>query len=463
MSDLRRSIPSIDRLLLDPTFEELLSRRSRALIVSHLRRVQEELREEIARGVGEIPRAAEWYRERLLERLRAAEVRSLRGVINATGVVLHTNLGRAPLAPAAVEAMIEVASSYSNLEYDLEEGARGSRYDHAVALLCELSGAEDALVVNNNAAALVLALNTLSEAHRAVVSRGELVEIGGGFRVPEIMVRSGAELAEVGTTNRTHRSDYRRALEGGGVGALLKVHRSNFRIEGFTAEVGLEELVELAAPFGVPVINDLGSGLIDGLSDLGLPEEPTVREAVAAGADLVTLSGDKLLGGPQAGIIVGHSDLIAALRGNPLCRAFRVDKVTLAGLEATLILHRDPVRARREIPVLRMLAAQGVELEARAEGLARSIGELGVGVELVAGNSLIGGGAMPGAELPTTLVALEVPGMTGHELEEELRGGETPVIGRVIDRRLVLDPRTILEGEEEVLVQEVARIVRGQG
>src|SRR5690625_3383943 len=216
MSDLRRSIPSTDRHLLDTTYEELLSRRSRALIVSHPRRVQEELREEIARGVGEIPRAAEWYRERLLERLRAAEVRSLRGVINATGVVLHTNLGRAPLAPAAVEAMIEVASSYSNLEYDLEEGARGSRYDHAVALLCELSGAEDALVVNNNAAALVLALNTLSEAHRAVVSRGELVEIGGGFRVPEIMVRSGAELAEVGTTNRTHRSDYRRALEGGG-------------------------------------------------------------------------------------------------------------------------------------------------------------------------------------------------------------------------------------------------------
>jgi L-seryl-tRNA(Ser) seleniumtransferase len=487
MTDLRRALPSIDRLLAHEAFLPLLAASPRELVLRVVRAVQEELRAELAEngpagvaGGGSSGRAVlggipahdgRWYAARAAERLAALERPSLRPVINATGVVLHTNLGRAPQAAAARAAVERVAASFSNLEYDLEAGARGSRYDHCAALLSELTGAESALVVNNNAAALVLALNTLAEGRAAVVSRGELVEIGGAFRIPEIMRKSGARLLEVGATNKTHLSDYAAALEGtaalegvaagaaGEVGAVLKVHRSNFRIVGFSAEVPLAELVALAHTWPVPVINDLGSGLLHDLTDLGLPHEPTAGEALRAGADLVTMSGDKLLGGPQAGIILGRAELIARLRANPLCRAFRVDKLTLAALEATLALYRDPARARREIPVLRMLSLTAAEVAARAAALATRLAGSGTQAEVVAGRSLVGGGAYPEVELPTALLALEVPGLSGALLERELRLGDPAVAARVVDGRVVVDLRTVLEEEEESLLHciEAAR------
>jgi L-seryl-tRNA(Ser) seleniumtransferase len=485
----------VDRVLATEAFAPVLARAPRELVLQLVRNIQEEERETLARGevlgwlVGVLPEtltpatglelAGGWYAARVAERMAALERRSLRPVINATGVVLHTNLGRAPLAAAAVAAVEEVARSFSNLEYDLEAGKRGSRYDHCTELLCELTGAEAALVVNNNAAALVLALNTLAEGRGAVVSRGELVEIGGGFRVPEIMAKSGARLVEVGSTNRTHLADYEAALSESGdgsvgssggsrndaagvaVGAVLKVHRSNFRIEGFTAEVPLGELVALAGPRGIPVINDLGSGLIQDLTELGLPYEPTAAEAMRSGADLVTLSGDKLLGGPQAGIILGRAELIARLRANPLCRALRVDKLTLAALEATLKLYRDPTRARREIPVLRMLSWSAEEIGERARALATRLGGAGIAVELVPGMSMVGGGAYPGAELPTVLLAVEVPGCPAVALERDLRRGEPAVVARVERGRVVLDLRTVLEGEEAGLEKTLLEVSCG--
>lgn len=469
MSDPRRLLPAVDRLLATEAFAPLLARAPREVVLRLLRGVQEEERAALARGEsGESPAermaAAGWYAARVGERLAALERPSLRPVINATGVVLHTNLGRAPLAGAARAAVERVARSFSNLEYDLEAGARGSRYDHCAELLRELTGAEAALVVNNNAAALVLALNTLAEGRGALVSRGELVEIGGSFRVPEIMHKSGARLIEVGSTNKTHLADYAAVLAG--AGAVLKVHRSNFKIVGFTAEVPLAELAALAGAQGVPVIDDLGSGLLLDLTAFGLPPEPTAAESIAAGADLVTMSGDKLLGGPQAGIILGRAELIARLRANPLCRALRVDKLTLAALEATLGLYRDPARARREIPVLRMLSLTAAEVAARAALLAQRLVARGIVAELVPGSSLVGGGAYPGVELPTTLVALfgsarAGSASSGARLERTLRLGEPAVAARVLDDRVLIDLRTVLEEEEELLFEAIIAAVAG--
>lgn len=474
MTDPRRALLPIDRLLGDPAFAPLLARAPRDVVVRLLRGIQVELRNSpggVDGGEGEggarsssdidLTRDAGWYAGEVAARLAELERPTLRPVINASGVVLHTNLGRAPLAAAALEAVEEVARSFSNLEYDVDTGRRGSRYDHCTDLLSELTGAEAALVVNNNAAALVLALNTLAENRGAVVSRGELVEIGGGFRVPEIMAKSGARLVEVGSTNRTHRADYVAALDDApddGIGAVLKVHRSNFRIEGFTAEVPLAELVAIAGVKGVPVINDLGSGLIHDLTDLGLPNEPTAAEAIRAGADLVTMSGDKLLGGPQAGIVVGRAGLIDRMRSNPLCRAFRVDKLTVAALEATLMLYRDPIRARREIPVLRMLSVSAEEIGERARVLCARLTGTGFVTEIIPGRSMVGGGAYPGAELPTMLVAVEAPGYSALALEEALRRGEPAVVARVEKGRVVLDLRTVLPGEEAKLEEALRRV-----
>ncbi len=395
-----------------------------------------------------------WYAERVRTRLEASGRPSLRPVINATGVVLHTNLGRAPLARAAREAVQRAAAGYSNLEYDLEAGERGSRYDHCAGLLVELTGAEAALVVNNNAAALVLALNTLAEARGAVVSRGELVEIGGSFRVPEIMARSGARMVEVGATNRTHRADYEAAITPE-TGAILKVHRSNFRIQGFTAEVPLAELAELGRACGVPVVNDLGSGLLLDLARVGLPEEPTAGDALRTGADVVTMSGDKLLGGPQAGIVLGRGEWIARMRRNPLCRAFRVDKLTLAALEATLALYRDPDAALREIPVLRMLSLGAEALETRARTWVERLEAAGVAAETMSGASAVGGGAHPGAELPTTLVLVASARRSARAVEAALRAGEPAVVARIVDGRVALDPRTVAQEEEAALLGRV--------
>lgn len=378
---------------------------------------------------------------------------SLRPVINATGVVLHTNLGRAPLAQAAIDAITRIAGGYSNLEYDVDAGARGSRYAHCASLLRELTGAEDALVVNNCAAALVLALNTLANGRGAIISRGELVEIGGSFRIPEIMERSGARLIEVGTTNRTHVADYEQALNDATTPAvMMKVHRSNFTIEGFVAEASVAELRAIAAKARVPIVHDLGSGLLIPLDALGLTGEPTARDALRDGATIVTMSGDKLLGGPQAGIIVGERTTIAALRANPLARSYRVDKLTLAALEATLALYRDPERALREIPVLAMLGASAEALRDRARRLRDALGPLGTRVTVVDSEASVGGGAFPTARIPSIALALSGDAAA---LERRMRLGEPAVIGRVADEKLLIDVRTVGANEDAALVAAI--------
>lgn len=435
MGDGRRTLPAIGTLLAREGVQALGESAPRSLLTEAARRVVSDVRD----GRATVPLDDAEWEARIEAALRAIERPSLRPVFNATGVVLHTNLGRAPLAPAAIEAITRTASGACNLEYETESGRRGSRYGHCVSLLRELTGAEDAIVVNNCAAALVLALNTFSREREAVVSRGELVEIGGSFRVPEIMERSGAVLREVGTTNRTNADDYRAAL-GDGTGALVKVHRSNFEITGFVAEATLRDLAPIAAEQGIPLLYDFGSGLLIDLAPYGLTGESTARDAVRDGATLTLMSGDKLLGGPQAGIIVGTADAVAACRRNPLCRALRVDKLTLAALEATLALYRDPARAVREIPGLAMLTAPLAVVRARAESLGTALATAGIGHAVVESDATVGGGAFPSARIPSAALAL-----AGHaeQLDQRLRRGETAIVGRIERDRLMLDLRSI--------------------
>ncbi len=462
MSDARRSIPSVDALLGDPAFADLLGRCPRARLVTVLRGVLEEMRARLSAGgdAGDVASPVR-YARRVEAVLAREDVPSLRAVVNATGVVLHTNLGRAPLARAAIDAMTRAAQGYTNLEYDLESGARGSRYDHCRDLLAELTGAQDALVVNNNAAALVLALNTVAAEAGVAVSRGELVEIGGGFRIPEILARSGARLVEVGSTNRTRASDYSRVVAAREVAAILKVHRSNFRMTGFTEDVSVEALAVLARAARLPLVYDLGSGLLAQPSTLGLPDEPRAPDALRQGADVVLISGDKLFGGPQAGLVLGSRELVGAMRRNPLLRALRVDRVTLAGLEATLRLYRDPEGALREIPVLRMLAARPAELEARARSLAERLASAGVGADAAEGEGAVGGGTYPGVSIPswTVRLAAESP----ERVAAALRGGDPPVVARIVDDRVVLDVRTVLPDEEADLVRVVSTACAPEG
>jgi L-seryl-tRNA(Ser) seleniumtransferase len=363
---------------------------------------------------------------------------SLTPVINATGVVLHTNLGRAPLAEAARRALTD-AAGYVALEYELEEGKRGSRQEHTRKILREITGAEDAFVATNAAAALYLVLAALASDGESVVSRSELVEIGGGFRIPEILAKSGSKLVEIGTTNRVRASDYEGAI-GGETRCVLKVHRSNFRITGFTSEVDIAELARLCESRGIPLVHDVGSGLLMDLQRCGLTGEPLVRESVVTGA-VVVFSGDKLLGGPQAGIIVGPEKLLQKISRDPLARALRPDKSTLAALEATLALYRDPAVAIDQVPVLRMITAPADELAQRARKLARRIGH----ASTVPGTSEVGGGAFPEASLPTTLVAIETPSV--DSMLEKLRAGSPPIIARAKDGKVVLDPRTLADEE----------------
>ena len=363
---------------------------------------------------------------------------ALERVVNATGVVLHTNLGRAPLAPTAVAHAAEVAAGYSNLEYDLSAGARGSRHDHLAARLRSLTGAEDALVVNNNAAAVLLALSALAEGREVVVSRGELIEIGDGFRIPDVLARSGARLVEVGTTNKTRAADYEAAI-GRDTAAILRVHQSNFRVVGFSERPDVRQLAQIAGRAGLPLVDDLGSGSLVSLAD-----EPLAGESLAAGASLVTFSGDKLLGGPQAGIVCGRADLVSRLRRHPLQRALRPDKLTLAALEGTLLLYADPERAAREIPALRMLREPLDVVRARAERLAAATG--GAVVETVARP---GGGALPLFDLPSAAVELEL------ELAARLRSAEPPVVALVRGDRTLLDCRTIADDEIDVVAAAV--------
>ena len=446
MTDRRRGLPSVGTLLEREAIRALFEQAPRPVVVDAVREAIDEVR----RGAPRPASDAGWA-DVVAAALIRAKRPSLRRVINATGVVLHTNLGRAPLAPVALDAARRVAASYSNLEYDIDRGARGSRYMHCVGLLRELTGAEDALVVNNNAAALVLVLNTLALGRSVVISRGELVEIGGSFRIPDIMERSGARLVEVGTTNRTHPEDYERAL-GDEVAAVVKVHRSNFAMEGFVAEVDARALATLLAPRGIPLLHDLGSGLLIPLEDIGLSGEPTAADAVRAGASLVTMSGDKLLGGPQAGIIVGSADLVKRARENPLTRALRVDKITLAALEATLGLYREPASALREVPVLAMLGRTITELRARATALRDGLGRV-VNAEIVDSVAGVGGGAFPGTRIPSVAIALSGE---PQQLEERLRLGDPSVIGRIADGRLLVDLRTI-QPDEDAIVADALR------
>jgi L-seryl-tRNA(Ser) seleniumtransferase len=462
-SDPRASLPGVDRLLADPALEPLLAEWPRGVVVQAIRGALDEVRAELADDLGSpVPADGSEWAARVRDVLAALDRPSLRRVVNATGVVLHTNLGRAPLAEEARAAMQATALGYSNLEFDLESGRRGSRYVHCVDLLREITGAEDALVVNNCAAALVLALSTVGRGLGVAVSRGELVEIGGGFRIPEMLEQAGSTLVEVGATNRTRTGDYAAALESGAARAVLKVHRSNFRISGFTESAPLTELVEL----GAPVVYDLGSGLFVRPDALGLPEEPTPMAAVAAGVDLVVVSGDKLLGGPQAGIVLGRADWVGRMRSNPLCRALRVDKVTLAGLEATLRLYRDPRNAIARVPTLRMISAPAGEVAERARAVAEALGGEGgldgVTLSVVEGASLVGGGTFPGVEIPSAHIRLLPDGADGlpdaAELARRLRSRERPVVGRVEDDALLLDLRTVEPGEDTALVEALSEV-----
>jgi L-seryl-tRNA(Ser) seleniumtransferase len=412
--------------------------------------------EQARRHPGNAPRSDDDWFEAVAALVSQRLQPSLRSVFNATGVILHTNLGRAPLAAAAVDAVARIAAGASNLEYDLDRGERGSRHVHCAALLREVTGAEDAMIVNNCAAALVLALNTFANGRTALVSRGELIEIGGSFRVPEIMAKSGAVLREVGTTNRTHVDDYRRALEAT-TGAIVKVHRSNFEVRGFVAEASLHDLRPIAREAAVPLLFDFGSGLLISLEPYGLRGEPTAREAVAAGPTLVFMSGDKLLGGPQAGLIVGQRDAVEACRRNPLARAVRVDKLTLAALEATLGLYRDPARAVREIPTLAMIAMPEAYVRARATRIAHLLSEARVACDVVRTEASVGGGAFPTARIPSA--ALSFP-HDAERLEAKLRSGPTPIVGRIADGCLLTDLRSIPEGHDDEFAAALRRAVR---
>lgn len=443
MSDARRNLPSVSALLERDEIKALLLRAPRSVVVDAVRATIDD-----ARTGTTVPRSDTDWASAVSAMLERAQRPSLRRVINATGVVLHTNLGRAPLALAAIDAMQRAATGYTNLEYDIDSGSRGSRYNHCVALLCALTGAEDALVVNNNAAALVLALNTLALGRNAVISRGELVEIGGSFRIPDIMERSGARLLEVGSTNRTHPGDYEVALEGD-VGAVLKVHRSNFEMQGFVAEVNARDLASLATAHRVPLLHDLGSGLLVSLDAIGLTGEPTAADAIRDGATVVMMSGDKLLGGPQAGILVGTRDTVRRMRENPLLRALRVDKLTIAALEATLAMYRDPAVALREVPVLAMLARPITELRRRADALNERLGDVATVVD---SDASVGGGAFPNARIPSVAISFA---RDAQGLECRLRLGETAVIGRVSEGRLLLDVRTVQPAEDDILVAAI--------
>jgi L-seryl-tRNA(Ser) seleniumtransferase len=430
----------------------LIAAHGRPLVLRELRRLLQDRR--AGRGEGDPERE---LLQALPSALRVAAAPSLVPVINATGVVIHTNLGRAPLPRAAVERVAGIAAGYSNLEYDLATGGRGDREVHAEARLRGLLGAEATLVVNNNAAAVMLAVNTLAEGRDALVSRGELVEIGGSFRIPDVLKKGGARLVEVGTTNRTRLRDYQRAL-GAATGLVLKVHPSNFKIVGFTEETPLAELVALCRKRRVPLVEDLGSGLLEALPTL--PDEPLAAARLRAGVDVVTMSGDKLAGGPQAGLVAGRRKLVERMRKNPLYRALRVDKMTLAALDVVLAEH-ERGRARERVPALRMLTASAEELGARAEALAAALRAHGARVEVVAGESAVGGGAAPTLGLPTRLVAVRHASLSPAELAARLRKAPTPVVARVGDGRLLLDLRTVSPGEEQALRDALREALAG--
>jgi L-seryl-tRNA(Ser) seleniumtransferase len=455
-NELRR-LPSVDKVISDERLEKLGVGYPRGLIVDMARRRLEESRVAVTQGkpAPSIDKIINGVRSDLESLLEV----SLRPVINASGVILHTNLGRAPLSEEAITAMDAVAKGYSNLEFDVDSGARGSRDVHIEKLLCLLTGSESAFVVNNNASAVLLVLTVLAKKKEVIVSRGQAVEIGGGFRIPDVMRQSGAKLVEVGTTNCTYINDYEQAISPR-TAALLRVHSSNFRVEGFTTSVGIDELVALGKRHGIHVLDDLGSGCLLDTVSFGLAAEPTIQQSISVGVDLVCFSGDKLLGGPQAGIVLGSKSLIDKLKRHPLARAVRIDKIRLAGLVATLI-HYLKGEAVEKVPIWRMISAPLNEVETRAKSWAKSIGDMAVVME---GQTMVGGGSLPGSTLPTRLVAIGSKvgnRSTVLSLSRKLRSNEPPVIGRIADDILLLDPRTVLPEEENILLKAVKTATSG--
>lgn len=450
-----RQIPKVDALLQTAEFSALIAEHLREIVVDAIRAVLQRLRDEILRQeIPDMRHAA--LAEQVRREIARRKVRHLKRVINGTGIIVHTNLGRSNLSQAAMAAVIEAAGAYSNLEYDLDAGHRGSRYSHVEGILQELLGCEAALVVNNNAAAVLLVLTALAQGKEAIVSRGELVEIGGSFRIPDVIQQGGCILREVGATNRTHLRDYEQALSEQ-TGMLLRVHTSNYRVVGFTKTVTLAELKALSVKAGVPFIEDMGSGLLVKLPLQGLDEEPTVQESLAAGVDVVTFSGDKLLGGPQAGIIVGKRALLDRIKSHPLHRAVRVDKMTLAALEATLMHYRYEREAFQQIPTLQKIVLPLDVLRQRAERLCELLRQASFSAEIIQEFSQVGGGALPIQNLPTWCVALTVAGLSANELELRLRMASPPIIGRIANEYFLLDVRT-LETQEFSMIVEQARM-----
>lgn len=450
-----QNLPKVDRLLDSERAAGLIGAYSRARVVEAVRAQVDALRERILADGGDSEFVEAAFFDAVELALAHGAARNLRRVVNATGIVLHTNLGRAPLADAAIEAVAEVARGYSNLEYELDAGKRGSRHDHVAEILCKLTGAEAAVVVNNNAAAVMLAVNTLAKDGEVVTSRGELIEIGGSFRIPDVIEQSEAELVEVGTTNKTHTRDYAEAISNA-TRMLLKVHPSNYKIVGFTSAPSREELVALGAERGIAVVEDLGSGTLVDLQRFGLAHETTVQEAVAAGVDVVTFSGDKLLGGPQAGIAVGGRECIARMKRNPIMRALRPDKMTIAALEATLLLYLDEDRLVEALPIFRMLSQSDEELKSKAEGLRDDLAGIeGIRAEVKEGESFAGGGSLPDEAIGTWLVAVSADGKSVNQLADGLRKYDPPIIGRISDDALNFDVRTLVEGDAEAIVGAV--------
>jgi len=466
--NLLRQLPGVDLLLTEALKKPDYGRVPKSVVVRAIRDILEARRNAIlsaSDGLATQDLSAETLLQEALKRVETLQSFNLKRVVNATGVVVHTNLGRSCLAPEAIEHVTDTAARYSNLEFDLTLGRRGSRYSAVEDILCELSGAEAAMVVNNNAGAVLLCLDTLAHGNEVIISRGELVEIGGAFRIPDVMAKSGSLLKEVGTTNRTHLRDYENAISSN-TALLLKVHTSNYHIIGFTAAVSLADLVMLGNQFNLPVMEDLGSGNFIDLSTYGLMAEPTVQASVAAGAHVVTFSGDKLLGGPQAGLIVGRKTIIDRIKANPLTRALRIDKLTLAALEATLHLYRDPATTMDRIPTVRMLLMQKPEIEHRARELAGLLAHLKIprlSTHLCELPSKAGGGSLPLLELPSCCLGIKIEGLSANGIEKRMRYANPPIIGRIENDLFLIDLRTVLDDELDTIAAALQSIALDSG
>jgi len=462
-SDLLRSIPKVDDILNNPEIVQICEHSSHVIVVDCIRKVLDEIRNDILSEKISFNYNDAQIIKMIIESINKASKYSLCKVINGTGVVLHTNLGRAILGQKAIDAVISAAQNYSTLEYDVESGKRGLRYQHVEKLITTITGAESCIVVNNNAAAVLLILSTMTKGKEVIISRGELVEIGGSFRVPDIMEQSGSLLVEVGTTNKTHLYDYERIIKPDITGALLKVHTSNFKIMGFTEEVSLDDMVKLGHSHNIPVIYDLGSGSIFDLSRYGIKNEPSVIQSMASGVDVISFSGDKLLGGPQAGIIIGKKVYIDAMKKNPLLRAFRIDKMTLAALEATLKLYLDPKDAQMHIPTLSMISMTADELFKKAnllyDEILKKADNSHFKLEIIEDVGQVGGGSVPTQMLPTWVVAISSSKLSASVIDLKMRKNEIPIIGRISKDRYLIDVRTIEPYDFSIISDLISKLI----